>query len=475
MDNTEPINVDNLDDEVPARIDPNELTSEELVKFYRLIFPELSIETIGKALTAETVRLGNTDFVKDIKNLESYSYLLKKMLDEYTDQIVFASKALEHIKNPRMVSSDYEYRPKDENDTGFMLKNMTLKLDKAFDGAEVRGRKAKMMIRANNKNIKKTYLYNSGFHIVLRAPSMIEINLAYNQLEESMGTYGRILGAIFYMYSDVKIKEILWDFIEKLVVNSNLDNWELPNVLRESVSLIDFHLILLNIGTLIFKQGFEFNHVCGNTECRHTVTELIDLKLLQLTDFSKVPFERLRWFASSSKVTQEDVITYRNELGFVTDSLVLGENVRINRKVPTIGEYLDSGVSFNDTMARSIHDIRDETMVDQYLRFNYCQMFMPWISSIEFLTETGEVSFKITERDDIQVALDEIQKTGDYETFINKMEAFMQNAIITHIGYLTKPCIRCGYVPDGAIGGFTPFDVQSAFFSILVMRLIQHS
>jgi hypothetical protein len=475
MDNTENMNVEAFDEDVPARIDPNELSKEDLLKFYRLIFPELKIETIGTVLQAETRRLGDEGFVEELKNLDSYPYMLKKMLDEYTDQIVFAAKALEHIKNPRMVSCEYEYRPVDEAEKPFMLKNMTLKLDKTFGGAEVQGRKAKMMIRANNKNIKKVYLYNSGFNIVLRAPSLLEVNLVYNQLEDAMNTYGRIMGAIFYMYSDAKTKEILWDFVEKLVVNSNFDNWEQPNALRETVSLVDFPLILLNIGTLIFKQGFDFNHICGNEACRHSVTELIDLKLLQLTDFSKVSFERLRWFSASTKVTKTDIETYRSELSFLSDTFVVGDNINVNRKVPTIGEYLDSGIAFNDTMARAIHDIRDSTMVDQYLRYNYCQIFMPWISSIEFLTENGEVSFKVTERDDIQVALDEIQKSGDHELFIEKMEAFMQNAIITHIGYLSKPCERCGYVHDGTVSGFTPFDVQSAFFSILVMRLIQHS
>ncbi len=447
-------------------------TEEVNTELYKLILPEQKPQDIGDAINRRGAVMDETEFYEQFKKPGTILELFKRMLDTHNAQTDFISAALGAIKDPSKVGDEFSYLPNEavEGDAAFTLKNRVLQLDKSLKGVEVSGEQARMLILASNHNIKRTYLYNSGFNIVLRGPSLNEMNLLYNRLQEDMDQYGRIFGSLFYMYSDIKIKSIAWDFIYKLVIGSNLNKWDKGNRLRDNISFNDYMPILLAIATLMYKEGYDFVHPC--IACEHVSTTKIDLNLLQLTDFNRIPLETLRELSTGKEMTPDDVSRYKKGLKLNTSFTI--DKYQINRRIPSIGDYIETGTVFNEQLFTAIYEIKEENIIDQYLKFNYSRIFESWIASIEVIDEVSkEVSFKLTDRETIGIALTEIQGSEIRDEFIKQMNDYIQESAITNIGYLATPCECCNTVPTNTINGFIPFDVQSSFFTMLVMRLIQ--
>lgn len=453
---------------------PELSSQEDLIEFHRLIFPDQSIEDIDKAVTHQTETLKDT-FASELNKLGSYTELLNRVLETYSSQLEFVKESLRHIKDPKMTGDAFEYQAdaNDPDDTSFTLKNRVLNIDSSLKGAEVSGHQARMLVLAANKNIKKIYLYNTGINIVLRSPTLGEVNLAYNRLDGNMQEYGRMMGSIGYMYADHVIISAVWDFVESLIIGSNLNKWDSGNRLKNTISFLDYQHIILTIASLIFKNGYDFHHICTNTECRHTTTESIDLNLLQLTDFSKVPTEYLRKLSSNAQVTPDDVRQYKKALN--TSAVCTIGNYRIHRKVPSMQDHLLYGEKFNEEFFADTRDITGENIIEQYLKYNYCRIFAPWISYIEILDDAGEISFKVVESDAISMILNQLTENEYRQEFIKQMETYIYDMTITNIGYAATPCPVCGKEPSNVVNGFIPIDAQSSFFTMLVMRLIQNS
>lgn len=445
---------------------------DDFNNLYKLVFAEQSQQDLSDALDRRKNAMPEDEYFNQLNVRGTFLELVKRMIETHSEQTVFIRKALEKIIDPTKVGDGYTYvaAADDEQESGFELKNRVLQLEKSLKGVEVSGDQARMLILASNHNMKRLYLYSSGFNIVIRGPSLGEMNLVYNRLKDDMDEYGRVFGAMFYMYSDVKIKEILWDFISNLIVGSNLNKWDKGNRLKNNISFNDYAHILLGVASLMYKEGYDFIHPC--TKCEYITEAKIDLNLLQLTDFSRIPLDALRALSVGSEVTPDDVSRYKKGLSLNT-SFIIGK-YKINRRVPSINEYLESGTTFNDKLAVAIHDINEPEIISQYLKFNYSLIFAPWITSIEILdAESTEVSFRFVEREAINIALSEIQNSDHRDEFVKQMNDYIQGSIITNIGYLATPCQCCNEMPSDTVNGFVPFDVQSSFFTILVMRLIQ--
>lgn len=449
-------------------------TEEEKVntELYKLVLPEQKIADIGSAVERRGTVMEENAFYDQFKVPGTVLELFKRMLDTHNAQTDLITAALEKISDPSKVGDEFAYLGNEavEGDAAFTLKNRVLQLDKSLKGAEVSGEQARMLILASNHNIKRTYLYNSGFNIVLRGPSLTEMNLLYNRLQEDMDTYGRMFGSLFYMYSDIKIKAVIWDFIHQLVIGSNLNKWDKGNRLRDNISFNDYMPIMLAVATLMYKEGYDFVHPCPS--CEYVSQSKIDLNLLQLTDFNRLPLEILKELSVGKEVTPADVSSYKKGLKQHTP-FKIGRYL-INRRIPSIGDYLDQGTAFNEQLYAAVYEIKESNIIDQYLKFNYSRIFEPWIASIEIIDEASqETSFKLIERDAIGIALTELQNSDDRDVFIKEMNDYITGSSLTNIGYLATPCECCGTVPTNITNGFVPFDVQSSFFTMLVMRLIQ--
>lgn len=447
--------------------EPENKESLDAIEYHKFVTPRYNDETIAEEIKRHTTEIGSEEAGREFSVFGSYADILRRMSDANTQQSRLIADALKLIEDKTLISDGFEKI----GDDGYSLKNSLLNIDRTFKGEELSGKEAKMFILARNNNIRKIPLYNSGFSIVLRAPKLVDINIIYNRLGSEFNEYGRMLGGLFYMYSDMKIKEILFEFIEMLTINSNLKNWDKGTRLMNHISINDYQLILLQIAILMHKNGYPFKEVCF--KCKNIREENIDLSLLQLTDFSRIPEDLRKWMSEGNIVDTKDLEKYREKLN-LSESFDISD-YRIKMKIPSIGTYTKYGNSYNDEMAKSIHDFTDIDVIQQYLKYGYCSIYLPWIESISVISEDRtNVNFVVRDQDSIVTVLNEIQSLGLSDTFGEKMSDFITRSSITNIGYIGTPCSKCGENPPNAINGIIPVDIQNSFFSVLVMRLLQN-
>lgn len=340
-----------------------------------------------------------------------------------------------------------------------------------FNGKIVSGKEATMLLLAKERNVRRIYLYNSGFDITLKGPSLDELNIYYNKTSSEVQEYGREYGAHFYMFSDLIIKKASIELFMKLVTNASVKNWRKGQTLAKAIKISDYDTILWAIGSLMFKAGFPFQFACTNPDhtCSYTEELKIDLKKIRYNNYSIIPKECLT-FLGENKVRTLDELAHYNEM------LGLSKTVKLHgawsgiTKVPSIHDFLTYGALFNASLLENVQ-IEDRSSIHRYLQFNYYKILAPWMSEVRYHNEDGSLNFRIQDMASIIEVLDTSQLEDT--TFGKEMEEFIKSSCISHICIPFTKCPACGHVPSYSIGGYLPFDVQQNFFIQSVMRLAQ--
>jgi hypothetical protein len=430
---------------------------------YKLFAPSNKLDDVLKRISSLSEELGTDKFSKEWNTIGSFVNILAVLKNAYSDEGEFIRNAFEHV-NPKTSGNKFE-----SEDGNIKLANTIPSVKKVKK--EVSGKKAKLLIMASKKSVKKVFLYSSGFYIVLRTPTLDELYILYNKLSEQTSYYGSQFGLMFYMFADFFIREIICEFIEELVVDSNLVNYSRNNNLFKAIVVHDYNSILLAIGSMIFNQGYPFVHVCLN--CDSSEEEIVDLNLLQQTDYSKLSEEQVG-ILTKSKVTISDLTTYREFFGH-TGKFKL-DNFEFLTKVPTIYDFMKYGKIYHDNLVTMISDIDNQDAVNSYVAYSFNRIFAPWISELNVFDTDGEFSFSTKDQDGIISALNMLQSDSDHSNMLKeKMEKFMKMTIVTIIGYRPPSCPKCNEQPTDLVNGFASVDMQKLLFTILAMKLIQVS
>ena len=419
------------------------------------------LETIKEELDKLNPEENDEDLEKIKKLTEEYTNI-QRIFTHYTDQLVFNREILEKIYklNQRLLNKHDKYHVEDKSPSFDLDK---LKSSKGLSKSDI-----KTVILAMEGDIKKISLLNSGFTIVVRDPSLSELNVLFNKLQQDMNEYGRMFGALFYLFNDYYIKEALMEFIEKLT-KPNIKNANKSNVFRKMLSIHDYDVILHSIATLMYPDGYTYKFECSNENCNYKEEVKIDLNLIKYFNFDIIPEDCLSMIDRNEPLTYQNYLKYQSILGFT-------EQVDINKyrfylKVPTMYEYLSYGKEFNDLMFKTITS-SNKDQIENYIQYNYLKIFIPWISQVDIIDRNSNtVKHAITDKDIIMTILEVIQKYDD--TLADKIVDFIKRTKVTHICYPVNLCPQCKQLPSGAVNGFIPFDVQNNFFSQCLMRLIQ--
>lgn len=458
------------DEDINTIIDDTEestddISTDVLKLIHRLYVSNHDGDKLIKAITDLKDELGESEFVKQWEEFDTYAGTLSVLSEGYTDQLEYLRRGLAYMTSDKVGQA---FKSDDVNLTNASFKSKRPK------EKELSGNKATMMIRANRKNIKRVILYNSGFYIVMRAPSIDEINVLYNQLSDETKTYGSIFGLLFYLYADQYVRDHIWKFIESLVVDSNLVNFNRDGVLKKAVSASEYNNILVNLGSLIYRDGYPIVHTCINPDCKAVCEDTIDISLLQQTDFSKMTSDQMKSLLTPKR-TAKDIREYKANFSYDNDSITI-DNFTFHYTVPSMHDFSKHGDTTLSDLMECVSNMSDISAIRQYLTFRYNSLFAPWIDSVDVLNDTGEMDFMTKDKDSIIVALNELQNDSKLSnTLKDDIEKFMGVSEVTHVGYTMDKCSECNVEFTGTSNGFVPVDVQNLLFTMSVMKLIQVS
>jgi len=452
-------------------------TKEELKELYNLFLLKYKESEILEKLNS-MMKSNPKKFKEDALKIGTTTELFQRLHDFYNENINFMKTTLKEGTN---LSKDFTFvNDKEEKKT---IKDSFLVADSPEGITNVSGEKALTMMFSVNRNIKRIKLINSGFSIDIKSPLLSEINIIYNKISDSIDEYGRMFGTFFYLYADLEIKKILVDFAFSLVINSNLRNWNKKDVLAKNISINDYPAILHAISCLMYKNGYVLKSVCPS--CEYVESEVIDLNLLKYHNFDALNEFCLKTISSTSQVKPSTVNEYKKELLLslvksvdeVDNKFILNiGKYSLELGVPSIYKHLSYGDEYNAKLTEMVYS-EDISKIMQYLKYNYCQMFVPWIKSITcFVDENNTNGIKTEDSSIFPIILDKIQEDENIsEIFIKKMVDFISETNATFICYPVNPCPNCHKEVTNTKDGYVFFDAQKNFFIHCAMKLIQNS
>ena len=355
------------------------------------------------------------------------------------------------------------------------------------------GKEAVVTVASMMQGIKRIPLWNSGIYITLRALSLKELTAFFNSVNTSGYDYGRELGGYYFMYVDHVIKKmVLEQLLPKALQDCNYKNWRNTNKLLKVLSVHDYDVILWAFASMMYREGVPIKILCTNEECMSVEEITADLTKMRFVDTSKLTPEAILMMKDTGVKSDMDLVKYHKALSlddvfaYKVDNVATDTTTYWHFKMATANcaDYLECGAAFNAELFDFAHQPTKEE-VTEFLTLNYYKAFLPWISSLECVTEEGFGKSKVP--DDEVLAIIDNSSEDNREAFnaildISQMETqdfgvyateYIKRTKLTHLALQYDKCHKCGTIPETAVDGFIPYDMQAHFFTMCLMRMLK--
>lgn len=387
--------------------------------------------------------------------------ILRNLIQTQSDETDFLRESLESIK-------------KDVGELKESLVNTTD--DRASSGTkhhgEIGGASAKLSTIAAIRGLKKVYLYNSGFHIVIRPFTLSELNAYYNSVDNDSDELGRELGGLFHVITDLYIKQKFMELVPLATVSSNLVNWNEGDTLVNNISIHDYETLLWAMCTLMYKnEGVTIPLTCVAEECHYRVDDFtIDLNKIRFNRKGVLSKEQMEFVMDGEAKTEEQLEEFRNNTDAFNKSVQYGD-MQYHLQVPTLGEFISTGnklIASITAYAQEATSLRDNKVLNELL-LHANKMFVSWIKRFTY-GNPDENGFSTTDNDAIMESLDlDIHQDTN---FWEDITSFVRDSKVSYYCYTNLECPVCGVKPtQGTIDEFTVMDIQYLFFDLTCRKL----
>lgn len=418
----------------------------ELLKRYK------TKEDLTKALTDETLFV-NTLYRVMIKSMSTpQQKLLVDFLTTMKSNTKELSNAIKGIQD--------------------LVNNGKKQLSKDGNPVELKGQEAKIATIARMRGVRKIFLPNSGFYVVIRPMTLSELVEFARTVDSDEKELGRILGGHFHIISDFYIKQKFMELVPRIVIASNLAGFNSPNVLMDNIAFHDYDVLLHAVCAIMYKSGIVINLTCPKCDVSFN-GQKVDLNKIKYHVLDDLSAEAVQFMTSSKSVTPEMAKDYRHNLlphtGFIDDG-----NVRYIMQVPTMSYWMECS---NRLMSRLSSVIQGKPQFDDEkttLEFtvNIARMMTPWIGEVQYM-DNNKPDAVIKEPDSVMEALEAsmIENATPDSDIYTKISSFIQRTKLTYICYTMVKCPKCGATPASSLDGYVPVDVQELFFNLACHQL----
>lgn len=435
------------------------------------IYVALSNEENLTALFAELMNKygGEKAFHKALMEREELPYSVARVYNDITHQSKFASKALALAVREGKMAQLIEIEGRKVRD-GIASKNL---LKGKVSGSRISSNEAIKLAMAASQGIMKVHFYNSGFYVNIRPPVLVELNQLYNTIRSSGKEYEKEFGALYHLPFDKKIKEAIMELFTNLVIDSNLHNYDKPGVLMDALAFPDHVVAMWAMSCLMFKEGAKIRYVCAEHNCGHVHNTTIDISKMRMNNYRLVSAEQVMFTNSATVRTLEDLAKYRMSLK-LEEKVVLDEQWSLKLDTCVMSEWFAFANEFNSKLLSQLQDTSEESIANYYESAQN-RIVAPWTKEV-IITENG-IEGIIADKSVFAGVLDALQLheskiiQKEYARLTARIEDYIQKISVSHICYSFNKCPKCGKIPSSAVNNLIACDVQSTFFTLLIMRL----
>lgn len=368
------------------------------------------------------------------------------------------------------------FKKQSEGDSDFNYQNEKV-IDRFTRGSKVYKEKdmdGLSALRALNSNlcgIKRVNLLNSGFFIEVIALTPGEYSKIVKLLEDIGRSHDRQLGVPFHTMTGSYIKRILLEQLYGKITNSDFSKWKNREAFFNNLSINDYDVVLWAFASEMFPNGFEISYYCP--KCGARIPSKVDFRKTRMSNFKSLTPDSFEILAKKSK-SEKDLREYRESLSFMTSehSVIRNGQYEITLQVPSVSEYDEVASIFKENAIKAVYgeDVGSNELLTAFTT-NQLSILSCWVSAITHYDEEGNLHFIMNKKNkkvtvaQMYDAMAILQNSlGEIKTDI---EEFIKKSKISFIGFPNKPCESCGGENPYAVNEHIPYDIETAFFTML--------
>lgn len=331
----------------------------------------------------------------------------------------------------------------------------------------------------------QTPLWHSGFWLWLKPPTNSQLLDLEEMISAEKIRLGRDKNGLTFSNSAVYIVQILSNFIIGQIYDSTLADSDVNTILSK-IKITDWFRLVHTLAVTIYPNGYSMSIPCTADieSCQHVEKVHANLAKMFWNDRCALTDEQ-RKHMSNRKGTMktEDVLKYATSGRFATDSLVsITDDIKIRLHVPSIADYLQSGVTWVDGIVEAVEQMFDdrtidatarERIIERHAQSTVLREYEHWVKQVEL----GNGEEIISDAADISrtlEALSAIPENG--RAFREGISKYIDQVTISVIAVPRFKCPKCGkHNNEGQTFERHPFlvplDPVKLFFTLRDRRL----
>ena len=367
---------------------------------------------------------------------------------------------------------------KEVTEPALKLSKINPHLAKGEPGSTVRlkGESARIAVLSRTQGLYRIMLYNSGFWITIHTLTMADAAAFVHEVDADFQELGRVIGGQFHLVLGAYLKNKVLEILPRLIVSSNLEGYDDPNVLGEAISIHDYDTILWGICCSMYRDGIGIGVHCTNPECRHVEQNMyVDLTKACFINPDVFNEEAMIWMRETRTIrTLDDCIRYRNTILKSVQDLELEPGTVFTLRVPSLQYFTSKSVELIGKMQSIVyksHTQKNQDLKEQ-MTLHFYKMLAPWISKILYKSEDASLpNTLIEDYDAICTAMESL--IGTITPYYEKIEAYIRDTKCSMYTLTSLECPKCHKKPNLNSDGVFPLDVEYLFFGLSCRKLEQ--
>lgn len=335
-------------------------------------------------------------------------------------------------------------------------------------GKDLSGDSAILALTSLTQGVHKVYLYNSGFHLIVKPFDMEQLDALMSIIGTDDDELGKTIGYYRFLYNDVYIKEKFLQLLANNVISCNVKGWKNNNHFLQLISYNDYVILLWAMCCAMFKEPIHISSVC--LECSNIEKHEYDItKLCLLNNKVLTPMAMEFLYEERAGVTSDDLKVYREEMlsgvSFTNTFTHVGFEWKIDMQVPMIVNHIVNGKKSIGAIVSSLNaknSMKDKDVFNKtILRFQ--NNYTPWIKTITLMKDE-KVVFTTSDSSIFGKALNLIGYDDESSHVHDTIMDSLSDSAAAVIGTASVQCSKCGNTLGS--NGYVAWDPEQLFFDL---------
>jgi hypothetical protein len=328
-------------------------------------------------------------------------------------------------------------------------------------------------------------LWHTGIWVSFKTPTEAEVlelerRLRYRKISLGRATYGSIFSNI-----SAFTKRCYAEFAVAHIYSCSLKEWD-EEILLNTILTTDYPQLIWGLVCSMYPDGYRLSQPCTQNigKCTHVVRSRINVSKLSWVDKTRFTEEQLKFLSNRrQKVTTTELDQYQAYGKWAERTTVrINERVSVVFKVPTIGEYLESGDRWIDEIQEMIEgsfakDLRGNER-DRYINDQSTvatlRKYGHWVAEIHMHRSEDEEPLVIDDQDTIERSLTQLSSDLELSGMVlDKALDVINASTVCIIGIPSYKCPSCNkeQAEENAPGNLIPLEIDHVFFTLIQQRV----